>query len=160
MGHALGLALTLLTVLCLPVIVAMLICADEWGPRRGRRADARRDRRILRRLDRTLRPDVPRQPSGDRAQPTIEQIAADLRRLHRQRSAGPTTESTAWLLAVRRAYDDRLRLACTCLGVTEHPGELEGLDREIERVRVEGELEAAGLVLRTNADHQPPDRLG
>jgi hypothetical protein len=107
----------------------------------------------------------PRTPGDDQAWvaphgPAIEQIAADLRRLHRQRSAGPTTESLAWLLAVRRAYDDRLCLACTCLGVTEHLNELDGLDREIERVRVEGELQAAGLVLRTAADHQPPDRRG
>ena len=46
-----------------------------------------------------------------------------------------------------RAYDERLRLACRCLEVPEHLAELEGIDLEIERVRVEGELIGAGLVL-------------
>ena len=33
------------------------------------------------------------------------------------------------------------------LGITEHLAELNGVDREIERVRVEGLLHAAGLTL-------------
>lgn len=77
-------------------------------------------------------------------QPPIEQIASDLRRLGRQR-LGLATRNPIWYEAVRRAYDDRLRLACGCLGIQQHLAELDGLDLEIERVRVEGELRAAGL---------------
>jgi hypothetical protein len=77
-------------------------------------------------------------------QPPIEQIASDLRRLGRQR-LGLATRNPIWYEAVRRAYDDRLRLACGCLGIQQHLAELDGLDLEIERVRVEGELHAAGL---------------
>ena len=217
--HVVVLSVTLFALLCLPCVVAVILCADELFERAARRWHGRRARRALRRLDKHLdndrpaplprleaprltvtetppvtppdtpgpraddegptveisgvvipgitgTPPQPRTPGDEQvwsaaAQgPAIEQIAADLRRLHRQRSAGPTTESTAWLLAVRRAYDDRLRLACTCLGVAEHLDDLDGLDREIERVRVEGELEAAGLILRAGANHQPPDRRG
>lgn len=208
LSHVVVLTVTLFALLCLPCVVAVILCADELLERAARRWHGRRARRALRRLDRHLDNDrpvpLPRfeepappvvpgpaatapaegeptaeitgvvvpgitgtpprpRPPGDAQDwsaaprtPAIEQIAADLRRLHRQRSAGPTTESTAWLLAVRRAYDDRLCLACSCLGVPEHMAELDGLDREIERVRVEGELEAAGLVLRTATDRQAP----
>ena len=47
--------------------------------------------------------------------------------------------------AVLLAYDEWLRLACRSLGVTEHLQPLSGMDRDIERVRVEGELEANGM---------------
>jgi hypothetical protein len=85
------------------------------------------------------------------AAPCIEQIAADLRRLDRQRRAGPTTQSQRWLADVVRAYDERLRLASRCLGVTEYLTPLEGVDRDIERLWVEAELQAAGLSLRAGS---------
>ncbi|MEU4238340.1 sigma-70 family RNA polymerase sigma factor [Actinoplanes sp. NPDC026619] len=84
--------------------------------------------------------------SDDRPPPSIEEIAHQLRRLTRQRR-GSAHESEAWLAAVERAYDDRLVLACHCLGITEHLRPLEGMDRDIERIRVESELQGAGLVL-------------
>jgi hypothetical protein len=84
----------------------------------------------------------------DAPAPAIEEIARELRRLDRQRRGGPTCESERWLAAVQLAYDERLCLACRCLGVTEHLRPLEGMDREIERVRVEGALQAAGVALR------------
>ena len=40
-----------------------------------------------------------------------------------------------------------LAQACRCLGLCEHLCDLHGVDLEIERLRVEGELQAAGLVL-------------
>lgn len=80
--------------------------------------------------------------------PSIEQIAYDLRRLDRQRRHGAMTDSERLRDAVLRAYDDRLCLACRRLGLTEHLQPLAGMDRDIERVRVEGELQAAGLALR------------
>ena len=84
--------------------------------------------------------------------PAIEQLAFDLRRLNRQRRSGPTQYSKVWLAAVLRAYDTRLQMACRRLGVPEHLQPLHGVDREIERVRVEGELAAAGLVLRPGSE--------
>jgi hypothetical protein len=53
-----------------------------------------------------------------------------------------------WLAAVLRAYDQRLALASRSLGFTEHLAQLDGMDREIERVRLEGLLHAAGIRLR------------
>jgi hypothetical protein len=52
---------------------------------------------------------------------------------------------------VVRAYDERLQMASRCLGVAEHLDGLEGVDRDIERVRVETELESAGLSLRSRS---------
>ncbi|MFY1673555.1 hypothetical protein ACN27G_26935 [Plantactinospora sp. WMMB334] len=163
--HALALPLALLAVACLPAVVAALICADELVDRCAGwfadRRDSRRSRRAMDRLDRTFEVDVlTRQVDPtqlDRvAHPAIERIAADLRRLGDQRRS-VAGRSRLWQDAVLEAYDDRLRLASRCLGVAEHLGDLDGVDREIERVRVEGELQAAGLVL---ASPQPGPRQG
>lgn len=81
------------------------------------------------------------------ADPPIERLAADLRRLSRLRM-GVATRSPVWFTAVQRAFDDRLAAACRELGVSEHLADLAGVDREIERLRVEGALLDAGLVLR------------
>jgi hypothetical protein len=175
--HVVVLAATLCALLCLPCLVAVIICADDLLDRAAWTRGRRRQKRALRRLDRSLdkadlnkadfnkadlgKTDAAAVPDPDTETaigPTIEQIAADLRRLDRQRRGGVATESTAWLAAVLRAYDDRLRLASRCLGVAEHLEMLDGLDREIERIRVEGELQTAGLLLRSVA-HRPPDRL-
>lgn len=105
----------------------------------------RQERRCLARLDRSLaaRCDARPEPTG----PPIEKIATDLRRLRGQRMS-IALRSPVWFAAVEKAYDERIRLACQRLGIDEHLDELGGLDREIERVRLEGELEAAGLSLR------------
>ncbi|HLL69534.1 MAG TPA: hypothetical protein VK453_28015 [Micromonosporaceae bacterium] len=79
------------------------------------------------------------------ARPPIAQVAADLRRLGRLRN-GVATRSMVWFTAVRRAYDDRLGVACEQLEITQYLDELTGIDLDIERLRVEGELRAAGLV--------------
>lgn len=153
--HALTLPLALLATACLPFVVAAILCADEIVDRVvcdvGERLDARRERRTISRLNRLIDADgvghdidLTRFDRDD--QPTIEQIAADLRRLGRQRIeiAG---RSRVWQDAVIRAYDDQLRQASRCLGLVEHLGDLDGVDLEIERVRVEGQLQAAGLIL-------------
>ena len=142
------LSAALLTLLCLPCVVAAAVCADQlalsrYWPRRGRR-----DLRQLRRLDRALRSDEPAPSPATLDMPSIEQIAYDLRRLDLQRRGGPTQHSEKWRAAVLRAYDQRLCLACQCLGLTEHLEPLEGMDRDLERLRVESELQAAGLALR------------
>ena len=142
--HAVVLALALVALVFLPCAVALFICIDG-GSKRGRR-----DRRALSHLDRALSQRTVSLTVLDEHQPSIQQIAADLRRLDRQR-LGVATRSRVWHAAVLLAYDDRLRLASRCLGVPEHHDQLDGVDREIERVRVEGELQQAGLTLRLGA---------
>jgi hypothetical protein len=110
--------------------------ADDQSRRRA--AWSRRcaeDNRAYRALDRAM---------GAAARPVaslhhLDQITDDLRRLHHQRGV------SQWL---DRAYDKKLCLACECLGLTEHLEPLEGLDREIERLRVEHVLAANGLDFR------------
>lgn len=145
--HGVVLALALLALVFLPCAVAFLICAESPASHIRRRVREHRDRRALHRLDRTLDHQSISLAELDQHQPSIQEIAADLRRLGRQR-LGIATRSKVWHAAVLLAYDDRLRLASRCLGIPEHLGELDGVDLEIERVRVEGELEAAGLSLR------------
>lgn len=147
MVHALVVAVALVALACLPCLVALLITsADEYVELMGRavRRGLRRFRSSLgrRRGLRWLALPVRIEPAG----PPIEQIAADLRRLSRHR-LGIATRSPVWFSAVARAYDDRLRLACRSLQIEEYLGDLDGVDLEIERVRVEGELVAAGMVL-------------
>ncbi|MFK3981462.1 hypothetical protein ACI2K4_13925 [Micromonospora sp. NPDC050397] len=164
--HALVLALALLALVCVPALVAAMICADELVHWLAAEVDARRtqrrDRRVLDRLDRTfhhgavpgrLDPTALDRPGG----PAIEQVAADLRRLGGQRLDLPH-QSRSRHGDVLRAYDERLRIASRYLGVAEHLADLDGLDREIERVRVEGELQAAGLILPTADRHPYPER--
>jgi hypothetical protein len=78
--------------------------------------------------------------------PPIEQVAADLRRLANLR-LGVAQRSMVWSSAVAQAYDDRLRVACRELALEEYLGELTGVDLDIERVRVEGVLQVAGIKL-------------
>ena len=151
--QALTLALALLTVVCLPAIVARLLYVDEFFDERRRRmadrARAYRERRIIGQLDRSMTtPTRGINPAILDSQdcPAIERIAADLRRLGGQRLS-VATRSRVWHSAVQQAYDDQLRLASRCLGIAEHLGDLDGVDLEIERVRVEGELQAAGLMV-------------
>jgi hypothetical protein len=79
--------------------------------------------------------------------PPFERIAADLRRLGSDR-LGIGQRNELWHSAVERAYDVKLREACHALGIGEHLDDVNGMDREIERLRIEGELIAAGVRLR------------
>lgn len=82
--------------------------------------------------------------------PTIEQLAADLRRLRTTVSGGAHRSATRQLGA-QLAYDTALAQACEMLGIAHDLGqESAGLDRDVERVRVEAELEGAGMVLSTD----------
>ena len=139
-------AVAFLALAGLPCLLAVVVVADiafEHGWRALRAVRHRSAR---------ARPPVlpaPRLP--------IEHIAADLRRLSRAR-VGVASRSGVWFVAVQRAYDDRLRLACQALEVPEYLDRLDGIDREIERLRVEGELQAAGLVLDTSGAGSNRDR--
>jgi hypothetical protein len=146
--HGLLILLTLVALACLPCLLAMLVTADlavesvwKGARRRVRRVRSRwTARRLAHRAGLSAATDT--KPAG----PPIEQIAADLRRLGRQR-IGVATRSPVWFAAVQRAYDDRLSLACLELEIPQHLRELTGIDQEIERVRIEGELAAAGIGL-------------
>lgn len=158
--QALVLMLAIVATVCLPAVVALILCSDGLAAGALRRVAALRgavkQRRLLDKLDRSVARapavDLSALDGGDR--PAIEQIAADLRRLQTQR-LGVAGRSRVWQSAVQQAYDDRLRLACACLGVAEHLCDLEGVDLEIERLRVEGELQAAGLVLSSATGERP-----
>lgn len=141
LAHVVVLSAVLLTLLCVSCVVMAVVNGDEMVLGRFRR-----EVRELRRLDRVLRSDVP--SPVVLGTPSIEQIACDLRRLGRQRRGGPTQLSEKWRAAVLCAYDVRLCLACQCLGVSEHLESLKGMDRDLERLRVESALQAAGLTLR------------
>jgi hypothetical protein len=101
------------------------------------------------RIAHTLRVE-PQLERSEPSSPPIQQVAADLRRLSRQR-LGIATRSRVWFTAVHRAYDDRLQTACGQLGIEEHLAEATGMDLDLERLRVEGLLEAAGLAFRDDS---------
>ena len=145
--HVVVLAAALLALLFLPGAVAVVLCADEVALRRSWSRRDPRQMMLLRRLDREMTA-IRRPPVDGTTVPSREQIAAELRRLDRQRRSGPTTQSQVWLDAVLRAYDEWLRVACRQLGIEEHLQPLDGMDREIERLRVQAELQANGMTFR------------
>lgn len=133
--------------LSLPCAVAVAIRSDKAAIRRAWIRRGRTDRAMLRRLDHRLCDVIP--PPIRPGLPSLEQAAAELRRLDRQRRSGSACGSQQWTGAVLRAYDEWLKVACTCLGVTHHLSVLDGMDLHIERVRVEGALRAAGCEVRS-----------
>jgi len=166
MAHGLLILVTLMALLCLPCMLAFAIFADVAFDRaeRGLRGSAARWRaihqahRLERRtgLDRGLRHRLWHRPPAAKIKPTgppFEELAADLRRLARQRIE-VAHRSPIWFNAVHRAYDERLSMACRELEIPEQLHELEGMDLELERLRVESRLEAAGLHLTIeDTDH-------
>lgn len=77
----------------------------------------------------------------------LEQVAANLRRL-RSVVAADAHRSAAHQMGNRLAYDRVLVQACEMLNVEHDLGrESGGMDRDIERFRLEAELERAGVVL-------------
>ncbi|WP_439660172.1 hypothetical protein ACSHWB_00900 [Lentzea sp. HUAS TT2] len=78
----------------------------------------------------------------------IERIAADLRRVRRVRARFEPGESAIKKIGARQAYDALLIQACSALDVEHRLLVLpEGMDREIERLRVEERLRDLGLSL-------------
>lgn len=142
--HALMFVAALAGVGVLPCLICLLIIRlDELSEQTWRAVR----RWVRRHLARAKKPSEP-------SYPPIERIAADLRRLHRQRT-GIATRSSVWFTAVQRAYDERLRVASAQLGVDQHLDGLTGVDLELERVRVEELLRGAGLATR---DDKPERR--
>ncbi|MFJ7216862.1 hypothetical protein [Amycolatopsis sp. NPDC098790] len=80
--------------------------------------------------------------------PPIERVAADLRRVHRLLAEYPSGTPAARRLGTRQAYDELLAQACRQVDVCHRLAELpEGMDREIERLRVEESLRERGLAV-------------
>jgi hypothetical protein len=79
----------------------------------------------------------------------LEQIAADLRRLRVEARRHPPDMSMAKYRGAVAAYDDALLDACRALDLATELSTLpDGVERESERLRVEFELERAGINLR------------
>ncbi|SEP35850.1 hypothetical protein [Amycolatopsis saalfeldensis] len=82
------------------------------------------------------------------AGPPIEQLSADLRRVRRQLSGYPPGTPAARRYGTRQAYDELLATACREVGVDHRLAVLpEGIDRDLERLRVEDSLRQHGLVV-------------
>ena len=77
----------------------------------------------------------------------LEQLVADLRRL-RSAVASDANRSAAHQMGNRMAYDQLLQQTCGMLEIEhELSEECTGLDRDIERFRIEAELERAGVMV-------------
>jgi hypothetical protein len=100
--------------------------------------------RLVRAVARRLHP-----PELTAHGPPIEQLAADLRRVHRVlRHLPPGTTIVRWR-ATWHAYDTLLMQACEAVGVRHGLDQLPpaGFERELERLRVEEDLRQAGLAV-------------
>ena len=93
------------------------------------------------------------QPSG----PPLEELVATLRRLHPAvRSPRPET-TTVRQRGIVAAYDGVLVAAAAALGVPTSLADLpDGLDHEAERLRIELELQRAGLSWQATQSQKPP----
>ncbi|EHR63955.1 hypothetical protein [Saccharomonospora cyanea] len=82
------------------------------------------------------------------AHPPVERLAADLRRVRRTLACfGPGTPVVR-RRAATAAYDALLAQACESVGVPQQLDEVaEGIERDVERLRVEQALCDAGIVL-------------
>jgi hypothetical protein len=126
--------------ICVPIVCVVLydLLAGRWDEQVSRfrssvfaSRERRRDLRLLRRQH-----GIP-----------IEQVAANLRRL-RAVVAGDANRSAAHQMGNRLAYDRVLVQACEMLDVPHDlDKESAGLERDIERFRLEAELERAGVVI-------------
>jgi len=93
------------------------------------------------------------QPDG----PPLEELAATLRRLHPAVRSPRAETPTVRQQGILAAYDGVLVAAAAALDVPTTLTELpDGLDHEAERLRVEHELQQAGLSWQVTESRQPP----
>jgi hypothetical protein len=91
---------------------------------------------------------VRRRQAPEPAGPPIEQLTADLHRLHRTLAEYPPGTPNLRRRATRDAYDALLTQACAAVDVPQRLVELpDGMERELERLRVEEALRRAGLTI-------------
>ena len=80
--------------------------------------------------------------------PPIERLTADLRRVHRAIASYPPGTPALRRRATHEAYDALLVQACAVVEVPQRLDTLpEGMDREVERLRVAEALKDAGITL-------------
>jgi hypothetical protein len=80
--------------------------------------------------------------------PPIERLTADLHRVRRTLAEFPPGTPNVRRRATRDAYDALLTQAATAVDVRHRLTELpDGMERELERLRVEEALRAAGLTI-------------
>jgi hypothetical protein len=133
-----GIAVAIMVLAPILAVVLYDLLVGRWDERLGRWRDRRSSAAAHRQAVRELR--------HQRGIP-IEQLAADLRRL-RAILGTDAHRSAAHQMGNRLAYDKLLMQVCGMLEI-EHDleGESIGFERDIERFRVEAELERAGLIL-------------
>ena len=150
--RALTIFAALVALASLPCLIAIVVVGlDDLTYRTGGMVDRLRTLKVPGQPHRDLWPLAPQEEDS------IEQIASDLRGLSRALEAlqGLTDPgSEVRREALRRAYETRLQDACRSLDVEEHLDDLAGLDREIEKLRIEGVLVSEGLVLRSGQRHR------
>jgi biopolymer transport protein ExbB/TolQ len=133
-----GIAVAVMVLAPILAVVLYDLLVGRWDERLSRWRDRRSSAAAHRQAVRELRHQqgVP-----------IEQLAADLRRL-RAILGTDAHRSAAHQMGNRLAYDKLLMQVCEMLDI-EHDleGESIGFERDIERFRVEAELERAGLIL-------------
>ena len=133
-----GIAVALMVLVPILSVLLYDLLVGRWdegiGRWRERRAAAAAHRRAVREL---------RHQQGV----PLEQLAADLRRL-RGILGTDAHRSAAHQMGNRLAYDKLLMQACGMLDI-EHDldGDSIGFERDIERIRIEAELERAGVIL-------------
>lgn len=82
------------------------------------------------------------------AAPPIERLTADLHRVHRTLAEYPPGTPNVRRCATRDAYDALLVQACAAVDVPHRlDRRLGGMERELERLRVEEALRRAGLTI-------------
>jgi hypothetical protein len=141
--------LALMTMVAVPCLLVLVVFADAFVSTMRRQR-----RRIQRAAWHVANSAAPAEDETDQFDPTgppLEKIAAEIHRLNFARRTAGT--GTSRFVAATRAYDRRLGHACRALEIDEHLTELDGVDLELERLRVEGELLGAGFVLDTDYSH-------
>lgn len=145
-AHIVVFSSALVTLLGVPCAVTAVRRADDLARRRLWAKHREEDTRALHELDMALHGVDIREVLAALKAASLDQIEHDLCRLNQARRT-KAADSRAYRDAVERAYDLRLGMACECLGLDEHLEPLRGMDRELERLRVESRLQAAGLTL-------------
>jgi hypothetical protein len=133
-----AIAVSIMVLVPIGLVLLYDLLAGRWDGSISRWRESRRESAQRRRNLRAMR---------DQRGIPLEQVAANLRRL-RAVLTRDAHRSAAHQMGDRLAYDQVLIQACEMLEI-EHDlaTESAGMERDIERLRVEAELERAGVVL-------------
>ena len=133
-----GIAVSIMVLVPIGCVLVWDLIAGRWDESIRRWREKRADQADHRRVVRALK---------EQQGAPLEQLAADLRRL-RALLGRDEHRSAAHQMGNRMAYDRLMIQICEMLGIShELEGDSIGVERDIERFRVEAELERAGVVL-------------